>query len=92
MASFVFEGIAEAFIFCVSASEILANRFSGFSAFLFGKAIVILLRAVSAVTFAAELLQRSQSNAVWLILDTENILRADSRRGAYHRIIHDESE
>ena len=57
MASFVFEGMTEPFIFCISASEILANRFSGFSAILFAKAIVT-LRAVSAVTIASELLQR----------------------------------
>ena len=37
VASFVFEGMAVAFIFSISASEILANRFS---AILFAKAIV----------------------------------------------------
>ena len=72
MASIVFEGMAKPFIFSTSASEILANRFLGFSAILFAKAIVTTQSSLSRRRVAAD---GANQNAVRTFFNTEIILK-----------------
>ena len=74
VASIVFEGMAEPFIFSISASEILANRFSGLSAILFAKAIAdqSSLSSDYCLRVAAD---GANQNAVRTFFNTEIILK-----------------
>ena len=75
MASFVFEGMAGAFIFSISAAEILANRFS---AILFGKAIVTAQSSLSSNYCLRVTAEGANQNAVGPFSNTEFILNAYS--------------
>ena len=75
MASFVFEGMAEAFIFSISAAEILANRFS---AIIFGKAIVTAQSSLSSNYCLRVTAEGANQNAVRQFFNTEFILSSIS--------------
>ena len=72
MAFFVFEGMAEAFVFSISAAEILANQFS---AILFGKAIVTTQSRLSSNYCVRVTAEGASQNAVRLFFNTEFILK-----------------
>ena len=74
VASIVFEGMAEPFIFSISASEILANRFSGLSAILFAKAIAD-QSSLSSNNYLRGTADGANQNAVRTFFDTEIILQ-----------------
>ena len=75
MASFVFEGMAEAFIFSISAAEIFANRFS---AILFGKTIVTAQSSLSSNYCLRVTAEGANQNAVRPFFNTEFILMMNS--------------
>jgi len=78
VASFVFGGMAEAFIFSISASEILANRFSGFSAILHAKAIITAQSSLSSNYCLRVTAEGANQNDVMPFFNTEIILNPDS--------------